>query len=104
MKYREILQEAKHKISKDWIKHRFKSSQGGVCLLQAIMEASSELKDCRAHGYDAVQLVKANLPENFRMNSITYFNDHKETTKEDVIALLDKAIAWQPKKVLTAEA
>lgn len=97
-KYREVLQGAKNKVEKGWIKHRMEAKDGSLCALQALLKTAQEDRYYGGAGYDAIQILKTNLPDKFKMNSITYFNDHPDTTKEDILALFDRAIAWEPRK------
>lgn len=101
---REVLEQAKQIVLRGWCQGSYTDGQGNYCLKGAIGLAAGVLKDEDGHmGYktldlpelrldrDAYARVVEQLPEPFE--SIPTYNDWPETTKADVLVILDKAIA-----------
>lgn len=108
----EVLAEARQIVERGWCQHGYTDGRGNYCLRGAIGIASGLMRDYSGNvtytpvSSDAeraaalerskldvrvAQLVCQHLPEPFV--SIPVFNDQPDTTKNDVLAILDKAIA-----------
>jgi hypothetical protein len=104
----EVLGEARDLIESGWCKGTLTDGEGSYCLRAAVgiaagvysIETSGDVGflpsiDCGLEAMKrdlhAVQLLKDFLPEG--TTSIVVFNDQSGTTKEDVLAVMDKAIA-----------
>ncbi len=85
---KEILQEARGFIEKGWIKGVSYDGEGNYCAVGALDKACTG-KDVTYHDYINLRLKLDSLVE---VGIITDFNDNPKTTKEDVLAVFDKAI------------
>lgn len=65
-----------------WCKGTSENGDGEVCILGAVQ-----------HKGPLREYLRVSLPEPFRRESVTYFNDIPETTIADVYAVFDRAIA-----------
>jgi hypothetical protein len=100
MRMSEYLSTARAKLDQGWIKGEISSAQG-VCTVGALLSQQYRLSE-EDHGiYDAACLVVRRKigemwPENFvlmdGLPSFVDFNDAPERTKDDVLAVYDKAI------------
>jgi hypothetical protein len=90
------LMRAKARIEKGWCKNTFEDSRGRVCALGPFFGDSWLSKYAKE-----LELLKEAIPKdcNIRPESwngdifdIAVFNNARSTTKEDVLALYDKAI------------
>lgn len=100
---RAALETAKKLVSRGWTQHSLTDGHGAYCLKGAIGIASGRMFDIggeviytrsltnEALGQFLMRLVASHLPEPFE--SIPAFNDQPDTTVDDVLAVLDKAIA-----------
>ena len=79
-----------------WTKHAFTDDNGQHCLQGALYDAYG-LCPSRVTGELAAdvrllnQTIEEQYPERFGAVGISRFNDHPETTLEDVIRVLEKA-------------
>lgn len=112
----ETLIAAKATVEAGWNQYGLTNGRGGFCLRAAIglasgayelidgevgirpmflptdtTESLSEYFQTFRTDLAAMRLVADHLPEGF--DSIPLFNDHPQTTQEDVLAVLDKAVA-----------
>ena len=98
-----VLEQAKRTVNAGWCQGEYTDGQGSYCLKGAIGLAAGVLEDIDGHmrykcldlpelrvDRIAYDLVVKHLPEPFE--SIPTYNDHPGTTKNDVLAVLDKAI------------
>lgn len=117
MEVKDVLMAAKAIVTAGWNQHGITDGRGNFCLKGAIAIAS-EAWVIDSHGSmvikpcimdrptteefmardtnlnlerDAEKLVCEHLPEPFRF--VELFNDHPDTTFDDVLAILDKAIS-----------
>ena len=106
---REVLVEARGLVERGWHQSSLTDGCGNYCLRAAISLAAGSFTDVHGRvGYlpyktdgsthaayildlDSQLLVRAFLPEGYQ--SIPVFNDDLETTQNDVLGVLDKAIA-----------
>lgn len=98
-----VLMEARAIVQRGWNQHAVTDGKGAYCLKGAIGIASGAMVDrggevaytksvTNACLYQFVMgVVASQLPEPFE--SIPAFNDQPDTTRDDVLAVLDKAIA-----------
>lgn len=101
---RNVLVKARSLIENRWCQNSHSDGYGGYCLQAAINVAAGEMVDHRGKllyltpsdlsikklAYDARSLVAEHLPEPYQ--SIAVFNDQPSTSRNDVCAVLDKAI------------
>lgn len=104
----EVLRAARDMLSSGWCQFKNSDGQGGFCLRAAIgiaagvyerdgfgfREYGKNLRgsiDAMKLELSAGNLVREFLPEGD--DSIVLFNDSRYTTHDDVLAVLDKAIA-----------
>lgn len=93
----QLLKDAKERIEKNGhCKDQLWDEQGRCCIIGAVS---------RAHGpagaavynpdayFAAMNSIRASIPADAPTQSIPGYNDLPETTKEDVLALFDRAIA-----------
>lgn len=101
---REILESAKAIVEAGWTQGSHTDGRGAYCLRAAVGLASGHMipvgeemvyssldKTLLVKDTDACHAVCEHLPHPFE--SIPRFNDDPRTTKADVLAVLDKAIA-----------
>lgn len=81
-----------------WSKGDWSDNGGCLCALGAANLAATGMFDCVKH--DLERALEAALPTGFRTTSgnlrlVPRFNDHRDTTHADIMALFDRAIAAQ---------
>jgi hypothetical protein len=103
-----VLGKARDLIESGWCKGSLTDGEGNYCLRAAVGIAAGVYTQSESgevgflpsiecglealkRDLHAVQLLKDFLPEG--TTSIVIFNDQRGTTKEDVLAVMDKAIA-----------
>lgn len=99
-----VLEQAKRTVQAGWCQGDYTDGYGNYCLKGAIGLAAGVLEDVGGRisykslalpdlrlDHVAYDLVIQHLPEPFE--SIPTYNDHPATTKNDVLAILDKAIS-----------
>lgn len=86
MSVKEALQKGRARVEAGWCKFDYQGPNNTFCALGAI--GSSDISD-------ALPTVKGALHEALPCGHrlISSFNDDPETTKDDVLALFDRAIA-----------
>jgi hypothetical protein len=104
----EVLGEARDLIERGWCKYKLTDTEGNYCLRAAVgIAAGVYTKNEMGEvgflpsiqcGLEAMKLdlravaaLQGFLPEGF--NSTVVFNDHPRTTKDDVLSVMNKAIA-----------
>lgn len=100
---REALEATQVLIARGWNQHALTDGKGAYCLKGAIGIATGAMFDIGGEVIYTKSLTSASLcqylmgvvasqlPEPFE--SIPAFNDQPDTTRDDVLAVLDKAIA-----------
>lgn len=98
----EILITARNLIAKRWTKHRLRAPDGSVCALGALYEAHGCVWDHEAFRVrpDGPTATRNSLDKETDLllrfipgyETVSSFNDHRETKKEDVLAVFDNAI------------
>lgn len=115
VKVKQVLEKARDIVERGWHQGDSTDGRGNFCLRAAVgLAAGSHVYDGafftweripadappRAHyahiqrsaiDVQASQMIVSQLPEPFK--SIPVFNDDPDTTKDDVLAVLDKAIS-----------
>lgn len=84
----EVLKKAREKINNGWCQGDYVNEEGCVCTVGAV-----ELTIGRESilFYPTLDFLTKFLPK--YSDCVIYYNDHPSTTKEDILALFDKAIA-----------
>jgi hypothetical protein len=83
------LQNARARIERGWLQNGFSDGQGNVCPYQALILEGMK---------NSYKFFESVLPA-WADGSILYFNDDVRTTKSDVLALFDRAIESELKKL-----
>jgi hypothetical protein len=85
----ELLRAAKDQLlTRGWIQHAERRPDG-VCLQGAVLAVGGFSWEA----FVALQVLACALPEAESYNPVTYWNDAEGRTPEEVLALLDQAIA-----------
>lgn len=96
----EVLVAARAEIEKGWCKSMAINTRGDVCALGAIDAALGEdrkiPRTLARRAYERLDVVEALSTS---ADHIIHFNDLPSTTKEDVLARFDRAIAAEAAKV-----
>lgn len=82
-----------------WIKSFYSNHRGGFCALGAVTEVidcPSAYRNCRSALQGALPVLPWITSREF--GSVGFFNDHRNTTHSDIMALFDRAIAAQDGK------
>jgi hypothetical protein len=95
-----LLEDARAIVARKWYKGGHGSKETGFCIIGALSEAACTYRgrwseqDKRAYKEALARLVK-HLPDIGWTGEawLPLFNDHKDTTHADVLALFDRAIA-----------
>ena len=103
MNVEDVLTQARRIVERGWTQGTYADGYGNFCLRGAICLATGEMVECHygvkyaEYRAGAVSLTRAAvdavadyLPEGF--NSITRWNDHPTTTRDDVLRIIDKAL------------
>lgn len=88
---------------KGWIQQSYGKREGPNCMRGA---ASHTIRDVRVLYSYALPIIQAEYPGRVPVGneSIVQFNDHPETTFEDVERVLEKAaVKWEEERVLRDE-
>ena len=85
------LREVRKIVERGWTKHKmYDQERQNFCLLGAFSRVG---RGQNGIVFNDVQIVRKVIQQNTRYAQIVSFNDAKETTKEDILLMLDKAIA-----------
>jgi len=67
--------------------------EGYSCCAMGGIYAAKKMANAEEDNYDvAVRLLNSCAPKDFRTKALSVYNDAPETTKEDILALYDRAI------------
>jgi hypothetical protein len=87
-----LLRRARELVAEGWCQRAFGKQISGkqhFCMSGGVMNANIELQLCGAAEREALHRLQALIPGRV---GITYFNDAPGRTKEEVLAVFDKAI------------
>ena len=102
MRTRDILRKVKKLIQEGWTKGTYARKKNGIstnpkdseavefCSIGAFHRVSHEEDLTWEHKNKAMELFRGSLP-NWAWRNIVSFNNHLNTTKQDVIKVLEKA-------------
>lgn len=110
---KKVLTEARGLVERGWCKHASSDGKGNFCLRGAVEYAAGvkvllgnnhlafprlnndlprlmESAKAYTRDFNAIQIVREHLPQGH--DCVVLYNDDPTTTKDDVLAVLDKAI------------
>lgn len=90
MKASELCDAARGELYKGWTQRTYRASNGNVCAIGALERVAVQNMAIQQAGVVQREL-NAKCREMFGRMSVPNFNDDRNTTKEDVLALFDKA-------------
>jgi hypothetical protein len=90
-----LLESARnHLLANGWTQHRYtRTDTGEICILRALFLASRDLTWPAHPVYRGVSECDALLRDLVGGQNLSAWNDRQERTPEDVLSLLDAAIA-----------
>ena len=87
----------------NWIKEVYAINEsptaGKYCLVGALSKAAAsdtgtieEIEEAILQASSKIQSILKEMPQEYKQPNLEYFNDHRDTSHEDVIEILKKAI------------
>lgn len=91
VKASEVLELAQVHIEKGWCKHSLRDIHGNVCAIGAVLLVQEELAK-RYHTGGGYALNKTTEELGWGPCGLIAFNNHRDTTQDDVLAVFQKTI------------
>lgn len=92
IKTSEVLELAKLEIERGWCKFHLQDRAGNVCAVGAVVKVLGRL-DLNADYSAIFALNKTTKELGWEAHGLVGFNNHRDTRKEDVVAVFEKTIA-----------